>query len=143
MSAWSFQPTIAPGSYIRGNVVSGLAIEFPAVTVAEYSARLREYAQGWELIGVDYKRTLFGIDSHFLIYGRATMPLSADDISSQMSAALNSFWSVMGVSVVVEASNTLDRAAPASSPWSNTLRIIAFAAIAVAVAVVYREYRKG
>lgn len=151
MSAWTFQPRIEQGWFLRGNVVAGTFLEFPALTIADYTRAIMGRARGWEVVGIDFERGVFGVGHSFFIYGRVTSPVvNANDVSEQISGALNSLWRVFGASVVVEASRAVVREEPKPSTLErlageagSTVKWAAIAVIVAAIAWMGFSFKKG
>lgn len=141
--AWNLQTTAAGGSYLLASVVSGWdLLPFGSASDAEVLERVASYARGWQPSSVQIERGLFGLGGTFRVFGVALADVSTDAVAAQTEQALNSFWTVGAVRVVVQVSTT-PTTPPPSNDWSGTVQMVALAALVLGVVWGISELRKA
>lgn len=141
--AWAYSESVQSGQYIMAEVSAGFAIDlFSSYTAEELQARVREYAQGWTPVYVQFSRGLAGVGATLRVFGRATSLIGSSVVKAQTEAALNSFWMIGGVTCTVSTSSALEVPADSSSQWSTTLQIAALAALVVGLGWLILQVRK-
>lgn len=141
---WTTQQQISNGAYIMATVTSGWNIDlFASVTEPEVLQRVGERARGWQPVSVQWERGLLGVGSTLRVYGQALTVNPAASIQADVEAGLNSFWTIGGVSAVIQTSDTLEQPPTAIEQWRSTLQIVAVAVIVVGVVWGITQVRKA
>lgn len=142
--AWTRPSVARAGQYLYARTVAGFSSDlFGTISQTELEERLRGYLTQADLLQVQTVRDLFTFDVSVLARARADLPL--DMFEQQVGQALESFWTIAGVMVNAWASdNAADPLpAPGGGEIGSTVRWVAIAAIAAAIAIVIVQIRKG
>lgn len=133
--AWVLKDVAGSGEYLEATLTGGSWIDpFGSVNIADMTARITQQADGWSLLNIQWVHGLFGFGESLKIYGRANGPVPTALVGSQIVEALNSYWAIGGAEVSVAVSDSISTLIPAGNDnWSGTVKIVAFAAIALAI----------
>lgn len=140
---WQYKPAISQGEYIALVATSGTVLDlFSSVTVPEILQRINANANGWHAVTATYKRGIFS-GTELKIYGIADSLVFADNVKAEADSAVNSFWTISGVSFSVLAGGSPSDPLPGTADVADWVKWVAIAASAIAIAIVVIQLRKA
>lgn len=142
---WRVTETARVGQYILVETDGGWNFDlFSTLTRTEVTDRLREFMRGWVLADLQMERGVGGVGAVMRVYGRVTNePILTSQAVGQVTAALNSFWTVGGASATGYVSDTLTVKATPGDEWSKRLDTALVVLGVLAVAWIVFNIRKG
>jgi hypothetical protein len=142
---WRVTETARVGQFILVETDGGWNFDlFSTLTRTEVTDRLREYMRGWVLADLQMERGLGGVGSVLRVYGRVVgEPMLTTQAVGQVTAALNSFWTVGGASASGYVSDTLTVKETPGDVWGQRLDTALIVLGVLAVAWIIFNIRKG